>query len=467
MCAVSSLAILYPSLKKDIDRRLEAFENVLEIPLIQVKETVSFSGYQRDPLLAAIAQGDNQWLKTLSTRVSAEQLWDFAVLPDDRLKLKQLQLRIQSLIYYANIAHHLTTPSLASYQVVRQNIIALQKDYQETAQDITDEHYHSYILALDARMSGDLLLLDLLISTLLEGRSVAPEAALAQLDRALAQLEKARHQANASPYNPLYTVPLQQGLQKDILTTHIFRAIIKCYEVVTRTQPEEFKAFYERLMLYIHSLTRIQSAEHLHWLLISVGRVLTAQAGDAPLPVLADWSWLKFAVENNCHKSIFGMGGERSQVMRQHYQPYWVASLSYAEVGGLIDKKGIMREGLLLVDATSVDTPLVMHLLVNDPSLPVIWTGTQAVNFLDKQVISLPALLTCDMAERAMRAYTSQYETQLKATTFKMIGVVYLPAASVRYTAKNRYREIILSRLNIVNQNLNDLLTQTQQFQQY
>lgn len=457
---------LYPSLKKDIDRRLEAFENVPEAPLVQLKETTGFRDYQPNPLLDAIAQGDNQWVKTLSTRVSAQQLQDFAVMQDDKLKLKQLQLRIQSLIYYANIAHHLATSTIASYQLVRQNVMALQKDCQESVREIVDEHYRSYILALDARMGGDVLLLDVLISALDKGRGVAPEAALAQLDRAISQLEKAQQQAHTCTYNPLYTVPLQQGIQKDILTAHIFQAILKCYEIVAYMHPEEFGAFYERLMQYIYCLARIQSADHLYWLLISVGRVMAARAGDAPLPVLMDWNWLDPALESNRHKPSFGISGETAQVIRPHYHPYWVARLNYTEVGGFIDKKGMVREGLILVDATCIDMPLVMHMLSNDPSLPVISAGIHNFNFLEKQVVSLPALLTRDMAEKAMKAYTNQHESLLKMATFKTIGVVYLPAASVRYTSKIKYRNIMLGRLPVVNQDINNILMQTQQFQQ-
>lgn len=126
----------------------------------------------------------------------------------------------------------------------------------------------------------------------------------------------------------------------------------------------------------------------------------------------------------------------------------------------------MVREGLILVDATCIDMPLVMHLLSNDPCLPVISAGIHNFNFLEKQVVSLPALLTRDMAERAMKAYTNQHEALLKATIFKTIGVVYLPAASVRYSAKNKYRDITLARLPVVNQDINNILRQTQQFQQ-
>ncbi len=133
----------------------------------------------------------------------------------------------------------------------------LQKDYRAFAQDIVDESYRSYLVALDLRMSGDTLLLDILIPTLEQGRSFAPEAALAQLDRAMAQLTKADSQANASTYNPLYTVPLQQGIQKDMMIVQIFQAIVKCYAVVVQSGQVEFTAFYNHIVNYTRSLTAI------------------------------------------------------------------------------------------------------------------------------------------------------------------------------------------------------------------
>ncbi len=182
---------LYPTLKKDIDRRLEDLENAPEAPMIPFKGTSGFNEYQPSPLLVSIGQGDNQWLKTLSTRVSAQQLQDFAAVEADKQSLKVLQFRVASLIYYANIARLLSSDGAPSYQVVRQNVLALQKDYRAFAQDIVDESYRSYLVALDSRISGDILFLDVLIPTLEQGRSFPPEAALAQLERAMTQLTKA------------------------------------------------------------------------------------------------------------------------------------------------------------------------------------------------------------------------------------------------------------------------------------
>lgn len=457
---------LYPTLKKDIDRRIETFENIAEAPIVQVRETLTLPGYQPDPRLIALAQGDNQWLKTLSTRVSAQQLQDFAIAPDDKRKLQQLQLRILNLIYYANIAQHLATPGVTSYHVVRQNVIALQKVCQESIEDIVDEHYRSYLTTLDARMSGNIQLLDLIISTLGREQNDVPETMLAQVDQAINQLEKACQLALTCTYNPLYTVPLQLGIQKDIVSARIFQAIVRCYEVVTRTRSEEFGSFYKQLISYIYGLTRIETADHLLWLLISAGRVLMARTGDAPIPILMDWSWLQTAVESHRRTSTFGFSSETGQVIRQHFHPYWAAKLHYTEVNGILDKQGSVREGLLLIDATSPNASIVVPLLSNTPALMTLQAALHNFNLLDKQVVSLPALLTKTMAERAMKAYTNQHQSELKVTTVRTIGVIYLPAAAIQYTSKKGSRALIVSWLNGINQKLDNLLVQTQQFLQ-
>ena len=455
---------LYPTLKRDIERRLEAFENVLAAPLVQLEETKNFRDYRSDARLTAIANGDNQWLKTLSTRVLAQQLQDFAIVQDDKQKLQQLQMRVLSLIYYANIAQHQLSPTAVSYNVMRQNIIALQKDYQSYAQQVNDEHYLSYVHALDARVSGDILLLDLLISALDEGRDVVPETLLLQVNNALAQLDKASHMALACTYNSFYTSSLCEGIQKDITITRILAAIVTSFEVVTRTQPAEFKPFYKRLMQYVHNLASIQSAEYLLWLLTSVGRVLSARAGDAPLPVVKDWSWLEFAIEANRHKSTFGMVGEASQVLERHYHPYWVARLSYSAVGGILVKKASVHEGFLLVDATAKDGLVVTPVIETDSALPLIQVGLQSFQLLDKQIVSLPAVLTLDMAERAMKSYVHTHEAELKILATGMLGILYLPVAVVCYTVKNKQRNVILGHLNGINQHLEQALKQTQEF---
>ncbi len=98
---------LYPSLQKDIDRRLENLENAPEAPMIPFKVTSGFGEYQPSPLLVSIGQGDNQWLKTLSTKVSAQQLHDFAVLEADKQSLKVLQFRVFELNL---LCQHCTLP---------------------------------------------------------------------------------------------------------------------------------------------------------------------------------------------------------------------------------------------------------------------------------------------------------------------------------------------------------------------
>jgi len=458
---------LYPALKRDIDRQLEMLEDAPEAPLFPLSVMPAFRDYRPNPQLVAIGQGNNQEIKSLSSRVSAQEVQDFAAVEADRQQLKALQFRITTLIYYANIARFLENAEAHSYQLVRHNVQALQKECSTYAQEVADPSHRSYLLALDARISGALLLLDVLMPTLEQGRSFAPEAARAQLDRALAQYAKAAQQAAASTYNPLYAVPLQQGIQKDMLLAQVFYEIIKCYEVVLRTSQVEFGAFYYHLIHYTRALVTIQSPDQMLGLVQSIGRLLAARSGDVPVPVIVDWNWLDAAIQANRRKPAFGAAETTGTVVR-HFHPYWVATLNYAEKQGIIFKSGTGREALILVDATSVETPVIGYLLANDPVLPVISTGIHNYNLLDKQYMALPALLSRDMAEQTMKQYTSQRAAELGATIVKMIDLIYLPVAFVSYAGKNQTREILLGRLNFVNQNLRNALMQTHQFlQQY
>jgi len=445
---------LYPALKKEIDRRLEAFENMLEAPLVQIKETRDFRDYRPDWNLTLLARGDNQWLKMLSTRVSARLLQDFAVAQEDKQRLRQLQVRVLSLIYYANIARNQSAPG--TYQLVRKNIVALQKEYQAYLQEVTDEHYRSYILVLDARTTADIHLLDLFISALEEGRNTAPDALWFQVGNVIAQLEKAQRLALACTYNPLYTVPLQLGIQKDITTARIFQAIVTNYGVATRRRAEEFRPFYRRLLRYARNLARIESAEHLHWLLTSIGRVLLARAAEAPLPVVKDWTWLNAMVDGQRNK-ISG------QVVR-HYHPYWIAQMNYTEVGGMFVKRASVREGFLLADASGIDAPIVVAVTGNDAAFPFMQAGLQNFQLLDQQIVSLPAVLPYDKAEQAIRDYAYAHEAELRVLATRMLGILYIPAASIRYIDKKGRREVVVSCLRNINQDLAQALKQTQEF---
>lgn len=453
---------LYPALKRDIDRRLETLEDAPEAPLFPLTAMSGLRDYRPNQELVAIGQGDNQWLKTLSTRVTAGQLQDFATLEADKQQLRALQFRVTTLIYYANIARFLESTEFP-YQRVQQNLLALQKEGRTYAQEVVDESYRSYLLALDARISAALLLLDVLIPVLEEGRTFSPEAPLAQLERVLAQYAQAMQLASASTYNPIYSVPLQQGIQKDMMLVQVFCAILKCYEVILRRKQVEFGAFYHQLVQYTRTLVSVQSPDQLLGLIQSIGRLLAARSGDVPVPVVADWSWLNATIEANRRKPAFGAPEAVDRVV-QHFHPYWVATLSYAEKQGIIFKSGTGREALILVDATSVNAPVVGYLLANDPELPVMYTGITTYNLLDKRFMALPALVSRGMAEQAMKQFTSQRAAELGATIVKMIDLIYLPVAFVRYQGKNQAREMLLGRLNFVNQNLGNALTQTYRF---
>ena len=443
---------LYPALKKEIDRRLETFENMLEAPLVRMKETRDLRDYLPDRGMTFLAQGENRWLKTLSTRVSAQPLQDFAVTQEDKERLWQLQVRVHSLIYYANIARQANASG--AYRLVRANIAALQKEYRAYLQDAVDEHYRSYILAVDARTSANILLLDLLVSTLEEGRAVAPHILLDQVGKVIAQLEKAQSLALACTYNALYTVPLQQGIQKDMLTARIFEAIVLSYQVATYMRAEEFRSFYSRLMRYARHLARIESAEQLLWLLTSIRRVLQARAAEVPVAVVKDWRWLDAAV--------YGQRRKTSGQVTPHYHPYWIAVIDYTEQSGMLVKRTSVRKGLLLADASDVAEPVVVAVTANNAMYPNMQAVLDSAQFLDRQIVSLPVVLSYEKAEQAIRAYASKSELRVRA--IRMRGVIYLPAASIRYVDKNGKKDVVVSCVSTINQHLAQALEQTQEF---
>jgi hypothetical protein len=453
---------LYPILKKETERRLEAFDTVLELPLVQVKESSRFKSYQPGLPLLQLAQGENQWLKTLLSRVSAEQLQHFAVVPDDRQKVQQLQVRVQNLIYYANIAQQFASSEGHAYQIIQQNILALQQSYQPLLQVSEDEQYRTFLTAQYERASGALRLVEAMSSAFDERRSVVPERLVVQVERGLEHLKKSQQLAESCTYNPLYTVSLLHGIQKDITGARIFQMAVGSYEVVTRTFPCAFPLFYRNLLGYVLQLLPVQDAEHLLWLLTSVCRVLTARAGEAPLPIVKDWRWLEGAIGQQCRRGFLGLGGERSELKTHFFHPYWVAHLHYTDVGGKLLKKARVGEGLLLIDATSVKNPLVSTLVSPDPTLPIVQAGMQQPSLFDKSMVSLPALLTHAMAERALKSYATR--SALKILSSRMLGVVYLPVAIVSYQSRRQRRERVISQVSLVNQNIYKDLALTQEF---
>jgi hypothetical protein len=320
-------------------------------------------------------------------------------------------------------------------------------------------------MALAARTHADILLLALLISAFADKKNSASNTALMQLSRALSSFEEAWRQASQCGYSPRATVPLQQGIQKDTLVARILQAVINCYEIAVNKQPVQFAVFYEHLIAYVLNLETPRSAEHLLWLLLSVSRLLAARSGSSPLPVLANWNWLDPAVESHREKSMFGLAGEEVVGLLHHLHPYWAARLYYnEEIKGVFGSKVMQRHGLLLVDATTPENPIVVSLAASDPLLSTVESGLHTYNLLDRDMVALPALLSRNPAEQAMNAYRKQHAAALGIAHLEILGVIYLPAASVRYRSRKGQRQITLGLLDKVNQHVSNPLKQTQQF---
>lgn len=456
---------LYPALEKEFAYHLKNLESdAPATSVIPFKAIADFRDYRPNPLLVAVRQGNNQWLKMLSTSISNQELQDFAVLEEDKRRLRMLKYRVSSVICYANIACLLFDEGVHGYQLVRQNVQKLQEVYHNVIQDVEDARYQSYLIALDSRLNGEILLLDVLIHVFEQGQSFADREAVNQLEHVIAQFAIAKQRTNSSTYNQKYTVPLFEGIQKDITIARLFQEIIKCYEVVRRSRSVEFGAFYHALMNYACSLTTIQSPEHLLELLQSIQCMLAARAGITPVSVLLDWIWFNEAVEDKRQRISF-FASETGSVVGRHYHPYWMATFDYKEQKSKVSRSRAEREGLILVDATSAGKLLVGHLPANDPLLPVIHADINRYNLLDKHVMALPALISHSAAEQVMERYLNWLYGKPGVTGVRKIELIYLPVAKVRYTGKrNQERDVFLGRLNFVNEHLDDVLTQTQHF---
>jgi hypothetical protein len=73
-------------------------------------------------------------------------------------------------------------------------------------------------------------------------------------------------------------------------------------------------------------------------------------------------------------------------------------------------------------------------------------------------------VLPYEKAEQAIRAFAYAHEAELKVLATRMLGILYLPAASIRYIDKNGKRDVVVSCLRNINQDLAQALKQTHEF---
>ncbi len=179
--------------------------------------------------------------------------------------------------------------------------------------------------------------------------------------------------------------------------------------------------------------------------------------------LLADWSWLEPAVEQQRRKSPVRFLGVNEQVERTeaYWHPFWLSDLSYSQSEGTVFKSGTSKRGFLLLDATSTQQGLASA--VEEGSTLFAQLESAARRELVEGRLTLPALVSEAAAQQVLDAY-ARANPSFGNPQVKIRRLVYLPAAQVVYPSKQGARTLAVSLASAFNGETGSLRQATASF---
>lgn len=429
---------LYPVLEREYRRNLEPYQDVQEHPLLFVDVFAPLDGYRpQDHVLRRLPDSVRR-VRELSMRVNEPLLDDFAVVPEDRFRLRSLDFGVSSLVYLANVANHLAQPGPEAYASARENLLALGK---ECAEYLRMEQHEAgtkqYLQAIQTRVEGSARVLSVLASIFQPGADFAPQPYIDELGAAQTLYREARRLAETAGYNPLSLAPLKTGLERDEQVILFLQALLQAYRTATANRNLDFPTFYADVKALLRvTVPAVSAAGDFTAALNIVDLILRSRRGEECLCLVADWGWVDAQVEAG-RKKGFLAGGETVARQSRYYHPFWYATIRYSVAKGAILASGVEKTAYGLMDALmgNANPEIVL------PEMPLYSPLAQAVGHpvAVDQIPVLPPLVVRPVAERLI-AQAARSLPGVRNVLVKMGELVYLPAVVAHYSSKQGER---------------------------
>lgn len=435
---------IYPSLSLAANRATEMFS------MTRYGALFSFPAMGRlrtSPFLAALqTMPDSSFsylvdkIKVTTARVTAPEVEVFAVGDRERSALANLELQCQETIYLSNVRRHINSYSVEGYDKAVTNLQALNGFYEKVGRYAGNENSSlaTFCSGLGMRMSaikGAVLGLKEL-SAQKEGAMSA--SLVSSLENSAAECEAAALKMEASGREPKELVPAAEGARNDALA---IRALADCVRLFGGSGADEgiaFSEFQGALAEVIDHAT--DSSSDVQWLeqfVEGLSLHMDAVYSGKSVMVLHDFHWLDERTASQAKSSMFA-GKETPNIDQKVLMPFFVAGLEFSKEKGLIFRKGQAAQALLLQDISRLNSAT----FVVPPENPVsaqVYRAIEAEASMGTSTKSVVPVLSRDRALATMKRFINSTPGYAGGYP-KPIGIVYLPAAAVRYVNKKGER---------------------------
>jgi hypothetical protein len=282
-----------------------------------------------------------------------------------------------------------------------------------------------------------------------ESDGVVIDPLIAKLDQASEACLAAASEMEVTGREPKDTVPAAEGARND---AQVIRMLADCMRIFAESGAAEAGTQFTEFETVLEQMIEVATPRNpdIHWLngfLANVARHLGALDGSLQVPIVDDFSWVDPIAKAGINNSFFA-GKETFSIEDRHLVPFWLAAIHFSEQSGAwFWKKGQSVAGLLFMDASRHGGQCFIE--PGDSTLAnLTQVALDAPRGLGSAIPAFTPITSSDSALRGMKSAIAS-DPKYRGSHFRIIGLVYLPVATIRYTNKKESRlDVLLPGLN-------------------
>jgi len=434
---------LYPPIRIAAERATEIYQPIRYLPLISFPLIDSIS---RNPFQEALSYTPDikiltENLKGVVSQIQAPELLAFAVGESEKLQLKFTEVSCLELIYLSNMRHGIAQYTEEGFRQSLVNIKALEDLYSSTI-ILSKEHEPSiepFLSGLLQRLAAVKEWLNVMIQLWKAGDGIVTEPLIQRLQKTITDCEKSVLMLETSGREPKEIVPAVSGTKED---ARIMKILCDCVSIFSDTGCAESGIEFEKFLQILRQTFSgaMPANATIDWMDDYIGNLsiyLGAKEGKAEVSLVNNFEWVKAASEAGCKSSLIS-GKEVVNSVEHILLPCWTAAIHFSEQSGVIWKKGQGSAGYLYCEAGRPDGNCFI-----EPGETELAANTaraiEAPKSLAESAKIVAPVVCEDHAKWKMKKFISDSE-QYNNSHVKMIGVVYIPAALVKYANKKSQR---------------------------
>lgn len=436
---------IWPQLKLTVDRSTELYQTTRYLPLFAIPLLLSLrsSPFQDALMLTPDIGSLADQLKSVLAQIQAPELAPFAVSEREKSNLHMLEISCMEVVHFSNIRHSLAKFSPEGFSRTQINLRAAIELYDAvaTTSDALDKSYSSFMFALSIRLGAVGKAVEILAKLMGSGGGLITDRLISELESAANDCERAASEIEVSGRQPKETAPASEGSRNDAQVIKMLADCIRIYNQCAAESEEDFADFLGTIAAAVDIVKTPESdANWLNAFLSNLSSYMLATTSDGEKPIISDFSWAETVAITGVRRSFLN-GNETFEIQDRFLLPFWVAEIPISEQKGLLLKKGKEAKGLVFVEASRQRDFCFLELggsSLAEQCLRAFESPQSAGEFS----LIVPTV-SSDTAVKYAKAFISSSKLYCGGV-IKMIGILYLPAVTVRYANRKGERKVTL-----------------------